>query len=155
MANLQPIHVLAGALTSEGTFYLDAGCEVVVSTAFLSWVPSPAIGGGPPLAGLSTFQLLWAFGSRMRTASAPAVVAAVRGASALTLRISAAAWGRVFDELVLAGVFSGGPIGNYEELQQLIEGAVFPTPANLQISDADLALGCQGRDRRWSTRELL
>ena len=96
MANPQPIQVLAnaGALTSEGTFYLDAGCDVVVCTAFLAWVPAPAIGGGPPLAGLSTFQLLWAFGSRLRTAPAPAVVGAVRGASAFTLRISAAAWGR-------------------------------------------------------------
>ena len=143
MANPQPIQVLAnaGALTSEGTFYLDAGCDVVVCTTFLAWVPAPAIGGGPPLAGLSTFQLLWAFGSRLRTAPAPAVVGAVRGASAFTLRISAAAWGRVLDELVLAGVFSGGPIDNYEELQLLIESAVFPTPANVYISDADLALG--------------
>ena len=143
MANPQPIQVLAnaGALTSEGTFYLDAGCDVVVCTTFLAWVPAPAIGGGPPLAGLSTFQLLWAFGSRLRTAPAPAVVGAVRGASAFTLRISAAAWGRVLDELVLAGVFSGGPIDNYEELQLLIESAVFPTPANVYISNADLALG--------------
>ena len=79
MANPQPIvvHAHGGALTPEGTFYLDAGCIVVTSTAFLAWEPAPAVGGGPPRAGLGTSQLLYAFGAKLRSATAPAAVAAV------------------------------------------------------------------------------
>ena len=143
MANPQPIvvHAHGGALTPEGTFYLDAGCIVVTSTAFLAWEPAPAVGGGPLRAGLGTSQLLYAFGAKLRSATAPAAVAAVRGASPFTLRLSAATWGRILDELVLAGVFNGGSISDYAELQKKIESAVIPTPANLHIADADLALG--------------
>jgi hypothetical protein len=145
MANPQPpivVQAHGNAITSDCTFYLDAGCIVVVKTPFLHWVPSPAVGGGPPQAGLGTFQLLYAFGARLRSAAAPAVVAAVRGASPFTLRLSAAAWSRIFDELVLAGIFdSAGAIEDYDELQGLIESAIYPTPANLHIADADLALG--------------
>ena len=123
MANPQPPIVAqahAGPITSDGTFYLDAGCIVVVKTPFLHWVPSPAVGGGPPQAGLGTFQLLYAFGVRLRSAAAPAVVAAVQGASPFILRLSAAAWSRIFDELILAGIFDGaGAIEDYEEPQGL------------------------------------
>ena len=145
MANPQPpvgVHAHAGPITSDCTFCLDAGCIVVVKTPFLHWVPAPGVVGGPPRAGLGTFQLLYAFGARLRSAAAPAVVAAVRGASPFTLRLSGAAWSRIFDELVLAGIFNGaGMIEDYEELQGLIESAIYPTPTNLHITDADLALG--------------
>ena len=131
----------AGPITAECSFYLDAGCDVVVTTAFLSWEPAPALGAGPPRAGLSTCQLLYAFGAKLRTAPPPAVGGAVRTASCFTLRLNAAAWSRILTELVLAGVFAGGNVTDYDELQQLIERATFPNPANLHITDADVALG--------------
>ena len=145
MANPQPpvgVHAHAGPITSDCTFCLDAGCIVVVKTPFLHWVPAPGVVGGPPRAGLGTFQLLYAFGARLRSAAAPAVVAAVQGASPFTLRLSAAAWSRIFGELVLAGIFDGaGAIEDYEELQGRMESSTYPTPANLHVADADLTLG--------------
>ena len=143
MAGIGPIVVQAhaGPITAECSFFLDAGCEVVVNTTFLGWEPAPAVGGGPPRASLGTFQLLNAFGARLRSAPLPAAVGAVRAASCFTLRLNAAAWSRILTELVLAGVFAGGNVNDYDELQQLMEEATIPNPANLHITDADVAVG--------------
>ena len=89
------VHAHAGPITAGCSFFLDAGCEVVVNTTFLGWEPAPAVGGGPPRAGLCTFQLLNAFGARLRSAPLPAAVGAVRAASCFTLRLNAAAWSRI------------------------------------------------------------
>jgi hypothetical protein len=143
MAGIPPIavHAAGGAITPESPLYLDADCDVVVHTAFLGWAPAPAVGGGPPRAGLSTYQFLYAFGARVRTAPPPAVVGGVAAASPFTLRLNAAAWSRVLTELVAANVFAGGAINDHTELQRLVEEATLPNPANLQITDADLAAG--------------
>ena len=143
MAGTPPVavHAPGGAVTNDSPLFLDAGCDVVTTTAFLSWDPAPAAGSGPPRAGLGTFQLLYAFGAALRTAPPPAMVGAVRVASPFTLRLNAAAWSRILTELVSSGIFSNGPIADYTALQELIEGASIPDPSNLHISDADLVAG--------------
>jgi hypothetical protein len=143
MAGIPPVavHAPGGALTNDSPLYLDAGCDVVTTTAFLSWDPAPAVGAGPPRAGLGTFQLLYAFGATLRTAPPPAVVGAVRAASPFTLRLNDAAWSRILTEFVASGIFMNGPIADYTALQELIEGASIPNPANLHISAADLVAG--------------
>ena len=143
MAGIPPVAVydVGGAITPESPFYLDAGCDVVVHTAFLGWAPAPAVGGGPPRAGLSTSKLLYAFGARVRTAPPPAVVGGVAASSPFTLRLNAAAWSRIITELAAGNVFSGGPIKDHTELQRLVGEAALPNPANLQVSNADLAAG--------------
>ena len=143
MAGIPPVvvHAHGGPITNESTFYLDAGYDVVVHTAFLGWAPAPAVGGGPPRAGLATLQLLYAFGARLHTAPLPAVVGAVLASSPFTLRLNAAAWSRILTELVAGSVFAGGSISDHTELQRLVDEAALPNPANLQVTDADLAAG--------------
>ena len=41
----------------------------------------------------------------------------------------------------MSGVFAGGGIRDYTELQELLDAAVFLNPANLHITDADLGAG--------------
>ena len=61
--------------------------------------------------------------------------------SPFTLRLNAAAWSRILTELVAGSVFAGGSISDHTELQRLVDEAALPNPANLQVTDADLAAG--------------
>ena len=78
---------------ANGPISLPAADSVVTSTPFLDWQPGPAIGGVAQVT-LTQSEAVCAFGIRNKLARTPADVAAFAPINPVTLKLSAAFWGR-------------------------------------------------------------
>ena len=108
MAAAAPINVQspAGGPTANCPIYLPANSDVVAATHCLDWQPAPAAPGGAARVQLSTFQATKAFLPRCSISRTPADLAAAGNVSALTIRLTDAAWSRILTEYQAAGVFT-------------------------------------------------
>ena len=102
-----PVTSPGGPDTPEGPIILPANCAVVASTfVILDWQPAAAAPGGGAQVQLPTFAAVKAFLPFCRLSRNPADIAAAGAVNVLEVRLTDAAWSRIFTEMEAAQVFS-------------------------------------------------
>ena len=132
-----PVTSLSGPDTPEGPIILLANCAVVTSTfAILDWRPAAAAPDGGAQVQLPTSAAVKAFLPFCRLSRNPADLAAAGAVNVLEVRLTDAAWSRIFTEMEAAQVFSQSfpTVGG---LHKATRDAVYPTIANLELAAAD------------------
>ena len=129
-----PVTSPGGPDTPEGPIILPANCAVVASTfVILDWQPAAAAPGGGAQVQLPTFAAVKAFLPFCRLSRNPADLAAAGAVNVLEVRLTDAAWSRIFTEMEAAQVFSQSfpTVGG---LHKATRDAVYPTIANLEVT---------------------
>ena len=102
-----PVTSPGGPDTPEGPIILSANCAVVTSTfVCLDWQPAAAAPGGGAQVQLPTFAAIKAFVPFCRLSRNPADLAAAGAVNLLCVRLTDAAWSRLFTEMEAAQVFT-------------------------------------------------
>ena len=102
-----PVTSPGGPDTPEGPIILPANCAVVTSTfVCLDWQPAAAAPGGGAQVQLPTFAAIKAFVPFCRLSRNPADLAAAGTVNLLCVRLTDAAWSRLFTEMDAAQVFA-------------------------------------------------
>ena len=138
MAAAAPVVVQspAGAPTADCPLFLPANSDVVSATPCLDWQPAPAGPGGAARVQLASFQMIKAFLPRCRISRAPADGNAAGAVSALTIRLTDAAWSRILTEYQAAGIFTR--MSNaVQDLHDNLQETTFPNPASLELIAGD------------------
>ena len=102
-----PVTSPGGPDTPEGPIILPANCAVVTSTfVCLDWQPAAAAPGGGEQVQLPTYAAIKAFIPFCRLSRNPADLAAAGAVNLLCVRLTDAAWSRLFTEMEAAQVFT-------------------------------------------------
>ena len=102
-----PVTSPGGPDTPEDPIILPANCAVVTTTMlFLDWQPAAAAPGGAAQVQLPTYAAIKAFIPSCRLSRNPADLAAAGAVNVLCVRLTDAAWSRLFTEMEAAQVFS-------------------------------------------------
>ena len=132
-----PVTSPGGPDTPEGPIILPANCAVVTSTfVCLDWQPAAAAPGGGAQVQLPTYAAIKAFIPFCRLSRNPADLAAGGAVNLLCVRLTDAAWSRLFTEMEAAQVFAQN-FPTVDDLHKATRDAVYPTQSNLELTAAD------------------
>ena len=121
-----PVTSPGGPDTPEGPIILSANCAVVTSTfVCLDWQPAAAAPGGGAQVQLPTFAAIKAFVPFCRLSRNPADLAAAGAVNLLCVRLTDAAWSRLFTEMEAAQVFTQN-FPTIDDLYKATRDAVYP-----------------------------
>ena len=132
-----PVTSPGGPDTPEGPIILSANCAVVTSTfVCLDWQPAAAAPGGGAQVQLPTFAAIKAFVPFCRLSRNPADLAAAGAVNLLCVRLTDAAWSRLFTEMEAAQVFAQN-FPTVDDLHKATRDAVYPNKSSLELVAAD------------------
>ena len=132
-----PVTSPGGPDTPEGPIILSANCAVVTSTfVCLDWQPAAAAPGGGVQVQLPTFAAIKAFVPFCRLSRNPADLAATSAVNLLCVRLTDAAWSRLFTEMEAAQVFAQN-FPTVDDLHKATRDAVYPNKSSLELVAAD------------------
>ena len=107
-----------------------------VTASFLDWQPAPAVGGVNQVS-LKHSEMMLAFAIRCKLARTPADTTALAPVNPLTLRMNAAAWGRILTRMNADGL-AAATVDSLPKLHDFIRG--LPAHADYTISAPDWQL---------------
>ena len=125
----------------EGFIYLFANEPAVMSTPFAGWEPAPAAPNGAARVQLSNASAFRSFIPKGNISRVPADLAAARGVGVISLKLSDAAWSRIFTELTASNLFAGQPYAGLPTFEEELRALTPANPVNLALVAADWRVG--------------